>query len=335
MRIVVVGATGNVGTSLVERLSADHEVVGVSRRPPEGGAGAPGVTWVAADIRHSRLEPVFEGADAVVHLAWAIQPSHDLAVLRSTNVEGSRRVFQAVASAGVPALVYASSVGAYAAGPTLRRVTEDWPATGIPSSFYSSHKADVETILDGFEHEHPAVRVVRMRPSLIFKRGAGAEVAGLFLGHLVPRFLAHPRFAPLVPSNPRLRFQVVHTDDVAEAYRLAITSDVRGPFNVASEPVQNARSLATLLGARPVPVPSWLMRGAAWASWKLRLQPTPPGWVDMGLGVPLMDCSRARSELGWTPRTTSGEALLDLMTGIRDRATERTPATAGHGAAPL
>src|SRR5205814_420051 len=85
------------------------------------GARAAGkVEWARADITTDELAPVVRGADAVVHLAWAIQPSRDLAELRRTNVDGSARVFRAVADAGVAALVYASSVGTYSPGPKDR-----------------------------------------------------------------------------------------------------------------------------------------------------------------------------------------------------------------------
>ena len=50
-----------------------------------------------------------------------------------------------------------------------------------------------------------------------------------------------------------------------------------------------------------MPVPAPLLRAGADLTWKLRLQPTPKGWVDMGLGVPVMDTTRVRRELGWRP----------------------------------
>src|SRR4051812_13626162 len=127
MRIVVVGASGNVGTSVLRALAADDgvdSIVGVARRLPR--LPAPKTEWKLADISRDDLLPVFRGADAVIHLAWLIQPSRDEATLRATNVEGSRRVFEAVAAAGVPSLVYASSVGAYSPGPKDRAVGEDW-----------------------------------------------------------------------------------------------------------------------------------------------------------------------------------------------------------------
>ena len=55
-----------------------------------------------------------------------------------------------------------------------------------------------------------------------------------------------------------------------------------------------------MLHARPVTVSSRLVRGAAAATFAMRLQPAEPGWVDMALGVPLMSTERAQRELGWT-----------------------------------
>jgi nucleoside-diphosphate-sugar epimerase len=334
MRVVVFGATGNVGTSLMNilrREPAVDELHGVARRPPPGDRNDERVTWTAADIRRDDLVPIVRGADVVVHLAWAIQPSHDPEALYQTNVTGSRRVFDAVADAKVPALVYASSVGAYARGPKRNPVDETWPTTGIRTSFYSRHKALVEAMLNAFEWDLPAVRVVRLRPGLIFKRRSGAEQAALFLGPLFPRALADPRRIPVVPAHPRLRFQAVHADDVADAYRRAVIGDQHGPFNVAADPVIDSHELARLLHARTVPVPAAAMRAAVWASWRLHLQPTPPGWVDMGLGVPIMDCSRAKKRLEWRPERTAEQALLEVLGGIRDGAREETPAMAAPG----
>jgi UDP-glucose 4-epimerase len=327
MRIVVFGATGNVGTSLLGALERDESVdsvLGVARRLPAARVDGK-AEWARADITTDELAPLVRGADAVVHLAWAIQPSRDLAKLRRTNVDGSARVFRAVADAGVPALVYASSVGAYSPGPKDRFVDESWPADGIPTSFYSRHKAEVEALLDRFEQEHPSVRSVRLRPALIFKRESAEEQRRLFAGPFVPSSLVRRGLIPFVPDVPRLRFQAVHSYDVGEAYRLASTRDAHGAFNVAAEPVIDPDVLARLLHARKVPVPAGVLRGAASVTWKLRLQPSPPGWIDVALQTPLLDASRARNELGWSPRFTGLRALEDLLRGIRDRAGTETP----------
>ena len=326
MKVVITGATGNVGTSLLRALTHEarvESIVGIARRRPE--MVWPKTSWVEADVSRDDLRPVFEGVDVVVHLAWLIQPSRDMATLQATNVEGSRRVFHAAGSAGVGTLVYASSVGAYSPGPKDRLVDESWPTDGVPSSFYSRHKAAVERLLDTFEREFPDVRTVRLRPGLIFKREAAAEIRRYFAGPFLPGSLLRRPLIPLVPDVDGLRFQAVHSHDVGDAYRLAIAGDARGAFNVAAEPVLDPGELAKLLGARRVPVPRAVLRTGADVTWRLRLQPSPPGWVDMALNVPLMDVARARTELRWEPRHSSRDALKDLLHGMRDGSGVETP----------
>ena len=335
MRVVVVGASGNIGTSLLQTLAGEaavDSVLGLSRRRPE--VAVPKTEWAEADIREDDLRALLRGADAVVHLAWAIQPSRDEALLWRTNVHGSRRVFRAVAETGVPALVYASSVGTYSVGPKDRPVDENWPREGIPTSFYGRHKAEVERLLDVFEREHGSVRVVRLRPALVFKRGAASGMRRLFAGPFLPTPLLRRRLAPLVPSHPRLRFQCVHSLDVGQAFRLALVSDFRGAANLAAEGVLDGDALGRLLDARPVHVPGRALRAAAALTWYLHLQPSPPGWIDLAFGVPLMDAGRARTDLGWTPRHTAGEAFLELMAGLREGAGLDTPPLASETGGP-
>ena len=335
MRVVIVGASGNIGTSLLQALRDEPQVesiLGLARRRPQ--TGFPRTEWAEADIERDDLASYFRGADAVVHLAWKIQPSRDLSALRRTNVDGSARVFGAVAAAKVPHLVYGSSVGTYSPGPKHRAVDEDWPREGIRTSFYGTHKAEVERLLDTFEREHPSTRAVRIRPGLVFKREAGEGIRRLFLGPFLPSPLVRRELIPLVPDVPGLRFQAVHSLDVADAYRRALLSDARGAFNVAAEPVLDGPKLAQALDARTVRVPPGLLRGAAGLTWRLRLQPTPAGWIDLGLGVPIMDVSRARTVLGWEPKRSSVDAFLDVMAGIRERRGFPTPPLAAQTSGP-
>jgi UDP-glucose 4-epimerase len=336
MRIVVVGATGNIGTSLLETLRdepAVDSVLGVARRVPE--IGLEKVRWARADVTTDDLVPHVRDADVVVHLAWLIQPSRDQRTTYRNNVEGSRRVFDAVAEAGVPALVYGSSVGAYSPGPKDRAVDESWPTEGVKTSFYGRQKAAVERILDGFEQDHPDTRIVRVRPGLVFKYEAATGIRRLFTGPLVPAALLKPGRIPAIPNIRELRFQGVHSLDVGRAYRLAVVKDVHGPFNIAADPVLDPPTLAKALQARLVDVSPEAVRAFVALTWRLRLQPTPSGWIDLGLGVPIMDTSRARTELGWRPRRTSVEALLELVAGMRGHADYPTPPLARETSGPV
>ena len=327
MRVVVVGATGNIGTSVLRSLEKEdsvESVLGLARRLPN--LPMPKVEWASADVVTDDLVPHLRGADAVVLLAWIIQPSRDLTKQWMVNVEGSTRVARAAKEAGVSSLLYASSVGAYSAGPKDRRVDESWPTGGIPTSYYGRHKAEVERRLDRFEQEAPDVRLVRMRPGLVFKKEAAVGIRRLFAGPFFPSVLANPALINVIPDIENLRSQVVHSYDVGAAFRLAIVNgDVRGPFNLAAEPVLDAGEIGRILDARPVPMPARLARAGAGLSWALRLQPVPPGWLDLSRNVPIMDTTRARTELGWTPQYSADETLLDVLEGLRTGSGLDTP----------
>jgi nucleoside-diphosphate-sugar epimerase len=223
----------------------------------------------------------------------------------------------------------------YSPGPKDRYVDESWPRNGVSSSYYARHKAEVERRLDYFEKSNPEVRVVRIRPGLVFKREAAEGIRRLFGGPFFPSFLARPELINLVPQIEGLRSQVVHSYDVGEAFRLALVGEARGAFNVAAEPVLDADEIGRILDAHPFPVSARLARAGADLSWRLRMQPVPPGWLDLARNIPVMDTARARTELGWRPQYDAGEALLDLLEGLRTGAGLDTPVLSPKTSGPF
>lgn len=336
MRVVVTGASGNVGSQVLPQLLAHPavtSVVGVCRRPP---TSFPDVAWHAvdlgADAAADDLRPALRGADVVVHLAWLLQPSHDEPLMRRVNLGGTRAVLDAVTTEQVPALVHASSVGAYSpARDKQSRVDESWPTGGIATSAYSRHKSRAERMLDGHEQTHPDRRVARLRPGVVLQAQAASALARYFLGSLVPQQLVRPALLPLVPRTAGLAIQAVHASDVAAAFVAAATRDVRGAFNVATEPVLDPTTLAQALHARQVPVPRALLRAVVDLSWRLRLQPTDPGWLDLATLGPLMDTTRARTELGWAPAVDATDALVEVLRGMGRGAGADTPVLRPRG----
>jgi len=326
MRVVVTGATGNIGTSVVAALSAEPavtSVLGLARRRPSWQVEK--TEWAAVDIAHDDLSAHLRDADAVVHLAWLFQPTHDAALTWRNNVLGAMRVFQAAAEAGASALVYSSSVGAYSPGPKDRAVNESWPTDGWPGAAYTREKAYLERVLDAHEREYPDQRVVRIRPGFVFKREAATGQRRIFGGPLLPGSLVRPELIPVLPDLPGLRFQVVHSTDIADAFRRAVLRPVRGAFNVAADPPLGVPELARLLGARPVRVPVAAVRAVVAAAWWLHLLPASPGLLDAVLRLPVMDVARAHDELGWEPRYTAEQAFGALLEGLQDGAGMDTP----------
>lgn len=327
MRIAITGATGNVGTALLRRLAAeDVEVVGICRRLPDPVGVYAGVRWESLDVAGpaalERLIEVFAGVDAVIHTAWLIQPARDPREMTRVNVTGSRQVVHAALRAGVPHLVHVSSVGAYTTHPSDDEpVQESWPATGIPSSQYSREKAFVETQLDDVEREHPELVVTRIRPALVFQRDAGSEIARYFAGGFAPTRAIRRIPLPTLPLPTGLRFQVVHADDLADAITRAVQRVPGGAFNVADDPVLTADDLARAFKApRHVALNRRLVRAAVDVSYRAHVHPVQPGWLDLGLGVPVMDTTRAREVLDWRPVHAARDVLTELLDGMRDHA---------------
>jgi nucleoside-diphosphate-sugar epimerase len=334
MRVVVTGGSGNVGTSVIDALAEAGEVdeiVALGRR--EAAWDRSGLRWAQADVFSDDLGRLLSGADVVIHLAWLFQPTHDPLVTWRANVLGGIRLFEAVAREKVPALVYASSVGAYSPGPKDSRVGETWPTDGWPGAAYTREKAYLERYLDAFEYRQPGVRVVRLRPGFVFKRESASQQRRLFAGPFVPGSLVRRSLLPVVPDVPGLRFQAVHSADVADACRRAALRDVRGAFNIAADPVIDAPALAGMLGARRVPLPRWALRGPLAAAWWAHLVPASPGLFDAVLRLPLMDTTRARAELGWSPRHSATDAIGEFLTGLRAGAGTTTPPLAADSPA--
>ncbi|MDE8589345.1 NAD-dependent epimerase/dehydratase family protein [Arthrobacter sp. NQ4] len=329
MRIAITGASGNAGTALLRNLQrqlkrkpGSLELVGISRRLPDTSREPyAGVHWHTLDVGLERdiprLEQALDGVDAVVHLAWQIQPNRDLDMLHRTNVMGTRNVLDAAGRAGVKQVVCASSVGAYSKSGKDQRRDESWPAGGMAGSHYSRHKAEQEKLLDGFMAANPGIAVARLRPALIFQEHAGAEIGRYFLGRVLSRLLPPKPWLPILPVPDNLVFQAVHADDVAEAYWRVVDQRASGAFNIAAEPVLTPQELGRILGAKRIlPIPMALLHAVVDLTWRARVQPTDSGWVQMAAGAPIMDTSRAERILAWEPNVSSIDAVKELLAGM-------------------
>lgn len=318
MKVVITGATGTVGTTLLGLLAHDpriSEVVGITRQRLRRSEGK--VRFETADLCVDSLVRLLSDADAVVHLAWLDQSARDLEALHRVNVEGSERVFRAAAESGVRVIVHASSLAVYPPRATNAPVSEDAPLGAVMTSLYSRQKAEVEARLDAVEREYPWVRVVRLRPAIIFKRDAIAGLLRVFSGGtFASTLLGHER-APFVPDVPGVVLQAVHTVDLAEAFRAALLTKARGAFNVVADPVLDPAVISEALGIRLVRMDETSLRSRIKWAYRLRLQPVAPRWFDLNLQLPLADSARARRELGWEPRFSAAEALRQMVDELR------------------
>ena len=326
LTVAVTGATGNVGTALLRALAdgGATQVRGLARRQPPDTAPYDGVHWYLTDLGDPDSEEVLaeflHGADVVVHLAWALQPGREPERLHRVNVDGTRRVLEAAGAADVPHVLHMSSLGVYSAGPPARRITEDWPTEGIPSAQYSRDKVAAERLVRDFTAAHPEVTVSITRPTLVLQPEAASEIGRYFLGDLLlaaARLLPGPvaKVLPL-PLPGDLHIAFVHADDVADAIVRILDQRAPGAFNLSSDPALDADGLARALGTYRVPMPAFVLRAALDAAHRAHLVPTEPGWLDIGLGEPLLEWAKARTVLGWHPRRRGPDVLREFVAAL-------------------
>jgi len=329
MKVVVTGASGNIGSAVLRELTSagEHDVLGVARRKPfvPRESAFASVRWQAVDVAHDDLDEVLAGADAVVHLAWMFQPTRRPTVTWTTNVVGTRRVLEAASRQGVGAVVCASSVAAYSPVDHDEQVDEGWSTDGASDAAYAREKAYVERMLDAFEATHAETRVVRIRPAFVFQRSAASEQRRIFGGTLARPTFFDPRHIPVLPVPHGLRLQAVHAGDVARAFSAAVHRPVTGAFNLAGDGVMRREELGELLHARTIDVPAGAVHAALAAAWRARLAPVPAELFDALLHLPVMNSDRARDELDWKPRHSGADALAALFSGAQMRAGSTLP----------
>ena len=327
LTVAVTGPTGTFGFGLMPLLQAEpgiERIVGIARRPFDPAEhGWTKMEYRRGDVRDPEvLEEAFAGADVVVHLAFLITGTADRQTIREINVEGTLNTFRAAAASGAQRFVYASSVAAYGFhDDNPVGMTEDWPTRPADHLFYAQEKAEIEGLLEEESAAHPGLGLYLLRPPIVLgPHAVGAKdilpqpLMALGRGALD---LVGRSPVPLPVPAPALPLQFIHEDDVGQAFVLCITgAGPPGAYNIAGDGVLTGEDVARELGFAPVAVPGALVQRAARAVAglpDLPLVPPAAEWVEALTHPAIMDASKAKRELGWSPRYTGLEALRDTL----------------------
>jgi nucleoside-diphosphate-sugar epimerase len=325
--VAVTGPTGTFGFGLVPWLEADPRiarVVGIARRPFDPAEhGWSKMTYRRGDVRDpAGLLQAFAGVDVVVHLAFLITGTAARSTIRAVNVEGTLNAMRAAAAAGAKRFVYASSVAAYgfhADNPV--GMTEDWPVRPAARLFYAQEKAELERLLHEEAAHHAGLAVYLLRPSIVLgpHTVGGKDPLPAPLAALARRIADGVSRLPVrlpVPV-PRLPVQFVHEEDVGLALLLCIVgAGPPGAYNIAGDGVLSATDVVRELGLAALPLPDQLVRPPARAVAALAALPVSPpaaAWAEVLTHPAIMDTTKAKRELGWSPRYTGLEALRAMQ----------------------
>jgi UDP-glucose 4-epimerase len=330
LTVAITGPTGAIGKALVSALEVNPgvtQMIGMARSPFDPSErGWTKLRYVRGDITDRDTVARFvRDVDVVIHLSFLI--FGDPKTTRDVNLEGSRNVFAEAMTAGAKRLIYTSSVAAYGFHEDNPDVLhEDIPPRGTDAHYYSAQKAEVEAMLEELS-AGSQTDVYVFRPCIV----AGPEATDLIenipyvqLRDKVPDTLQGlvgtiPLLRPVIP-DPGVPFQLVHEDDVAVAIEAAaVGKEVPGAYNLAADGEITLSDLAHALGWYTIPVPELMVDVTAKVVSRLPLLPAKATWIN-ALRVPvLMDCNKAKRDLGWTPKYDALETLAETIRGARDK----------------
>jgi nucleoside-diphosphate-sugar epimerase len=310
LRVLVTGATGFVGTTLIARLVNDRrfDVRGAVRR--EASALPAGVERIAVGDLTPEVDwqHAVAGADAVVHLAARVHVMREAAAdsleeFRRVNVEGSLNLARQAAVAGVRRLVFLSSVKVNGEMGTFTEA--DIPA---PEDAYGISKLETELGLRRIAAE-TGMEVVIIRPPLVYGPGVKANFQALIR--------AVARGIPLPLGAIENRRSLVALDNLVDSILTCIghPAAANETFLVSDgedlSTTDLIRRLARAMGrpARLIPVPAAVLMAGASLLGKREV-------AQRLLGSLQVDISKALRVLGWVPRVSVDEGLRRAVAAL-------------------
>lgn len=314
--VAVTGCSGYIGTQLLKFMDKQEgisRVLGVDIKPPMKPIAK--LDFHNMDIRDPGLKDLFVegGVERVVHLAFVVDPMHDVAEMHDIDVNGTSNALDAAAACGARHLTAASSTTAFGASPDNPEwFTEDDPPRRHASYPYASDKYEIEQIISKFKQEHPDIKVAVVRPCMVF--GPNVE-------NYLSRFFMRMPFIPGV-GKARPQMQFVHEDDVAEVFMRVVELEAEGYFHAVGEGTLGLDEIARMAGKPVIGVPEKLLYPSIDLLWKLHfpLIEGSSGALDYMRYPWNASDEKTRETLGLGPRRSSEEVFRLMLESHGKRA---------------
>jgi len=300
------GGAGFLGLHLARRLLADgHEVRTLDVVSLDDAELERSVDELRGDVRNrDSVGKLVSGADVVVHAAAALPIQASRGSIRSVNVGGTENVLRAADDAGVRRVVFISSTAVYGV-PEKHPIEEGDPLVGVGS--YGESKIDAEGLC-----RVAAVETTIVRP----KTFIGAERLGVF--EILFDWIREGRRIYTLGKG-RNRYQLLAVEDLVDAIVRAAEEPkaARETFNVGATEFGTVRSdLQALIdhagsSSRLQPVPVKPAEIALRALELLRVSPLAEWHYKTAHKDSFVDVSKAQSLLGWQPRLSNRDALIE------------------------
>lgn len=321
MRYLITGGSGYIGSRLVERLSGRDDTERIlicDVRPPR--SKRPKVEFAALDVRDAeRARAVLERErpDALVHLAFVLNPMRDEHAMYAIDVNGTAHVLDAADRAGVGQVLVTSSTTAYGAfADNPLPLTEDDPVRGVPDFAYARDKTESDRLCQLWALRNPERTMTIVRPCIVFGPNVDNYISRAWTGQ------------PFMPDvgGADTPVQFVHEDDLVEAVTRLLEGRHAGIYNVTGDGTLTWAESAALIGLRVRRMPWRLAYRLGALMWRLGRSESPPGNLHFLRHPWVASNEKVKETLGWQPRFTSRDAFLETMRAKGAAAPARAPA---------
>jgi UDP-glucose 4-epimerase len=296
--VLVTGICGRLGRLLARDLHRVDSVIGVDRRP---FADRPkDIVFHELDLRRKKTRDIFRGGRvrAVVHLGIIHDPRTSVRDRHTWNVVAFQKLLEYMTHYQVRKLVVLSSANVYGPQPDNPQfLTEEAPLLGSQEFGGIRDLVALDMLAQSHFWRHPDVETVILRPCHIVGSVRNAP----------SNYLRLARPITLLGFDPMV--QMIHERDVVQAIMMALRPGVRGIFNLRGQGELPLSRVLQRLGKRPRAIPGPVARLAVDRMWRLHLGSFPSPELDHVRYVCMVDDTRAREVLGFTPRYTLDETL--------------------------
>jgi UDP-glucose 4-epimerase len=338
MKYVITGGSGYIGSRLVEFLVGreDTELVAIADVKPPSVPRAK-TQFHRADVRdRAGLQRLLEQIrpDALVHLAFVLNPIHDEGLMYDIDVNGTLYALEAASAAETPHVLVTSSTTAYGAWPdNPEPITEDWILRGQPNFAYARDKTEADRLCQLWAERNPDRTMTIVRPCIVL---------GPNVDNYIVRSWDYNPFFPRFRGEPDRPVQFVHEDDLAEAINGLLVGRHAGAFNVVGDGTMTWQETAGVIGKPVRTVPYRALYAFNSLMWRLHVPraETPPGNLEFLRYSWVCSNDKVKSTLRWSPRYNS-RATFELTMRTHGLLPEAEPSARdpqtfvspnGHGA---
>ena len=331
--VIITGASGNIGSALSKKLRGKYRVVGMDRPNTKSDVDIDLTSDESVELAFREFRQKYvDRIAAVIHLAAYFDFTGEKSPLYDqVNVNGSRRLLEALTDFEVGRLIYSGTMLVHRPARKDELVNENSPVE--PKWAYPESKAETEAVIRGYSDRIPC--------TFLHLAGLYDESGGVpTLTHQIARIYEWDFKSQLYAGDLDVGQAFIHLDDMLEAFALAVEKRNELPAETVilagEDRVMSYRELQNALGElihgeyewRTYVLPEPLAKAGAWI--QENSEPVVPDAIDKGekpfirpFLIDLasdhyaLDISRARDLLGWEPRHFIGEELSAIVKNLK------------------